>query len=196
MRTRQKSATAKLQGRWPMMAPRMPDAGLSSQGIETAATLHWNLVTAPLVEHAVRRGEGKLAKRRPAGRRDRPAHRPLRAGQVHRPRRRDRKHGLVGQDQQGDDARAFRRAQGRFPGGARRHGRRCSSRICSADRSPSTASASASINELAWHNLFIRTMLVRPEERELAGFDRRIHDHRPAELPRRSRAPRHAAARR
>ena len=27
------------------------------------------------------------------------------------------------------------------------------------------------INELAWHNLFIRTMLVRPEASELAGFE-------------------------
>lgn len=27
------------------------------------------------------------------------------------------------------------------------------------------------INEFAWHNLFIRTMLVRPERSELAGFD-------------------------
>ena len=26
------------------------------------------------------------------------------------------------------------------------------------------------INELAWHSLFIRTMLVRPEASELAGF--------------------------
>jgi phosphoenolpyruvate carboxykinase (ATP) len=26
------------------------------------------------------------------------------------------------------------------------------------------------INELAWHNLFIRTLLVRPEPDELAGF--------------------------
>ena len=26
------------------------------------------------------------------------------------------------------------------------------------------------INEFAWHNLFIRTMLVRPDERDLAGF--------------------------
>ncbi|MFL6779982.1 MAG: phosphoenolpyruvate carboxykinase, partial [Sphingomicrobium sp.] len=26
------------------------------------------------------------------------------------------------------------------------------------------------INELAWHNLFIRTLLVRPEDEELAGF--------------------------
>ena len=27
------------------------------------------------------------------------------------------------------------------------------------------------INELAWHNLFIRTLLVRPQQSELAGFD-------------------------
>ncbi len=27
------------------------------------------------------------------------------------------------------------------------------------------------INELAWHNLFIRTLLVRPEADELAGFE-------------------------
>src|SRR6185436_4617033 len=27
------------------------------------------------------------------------------------------------------------------------------------------------INELAWHNLFIRTLLVRPEAEELADFD-------------------------
>ena len=26
------------------------------------------------------------------------------------------------------------------------------------------------INELAWHNLFIRTMLVRPQAHELEGF--------------------------
>src|SRR5258706_7042504 len=27
------------------------------------------------------------------------------------------------------------------------------------------------INELAWHNLFIRTLLVRPESDEVPGFD-------------------------
>ena len=26
------------------------------------------------------------------------------------------------------------------------------------------------INEMAWHNLFIRTLLVRPDGDELAGF--------------------------
>ena len=46
------------------------------------------------------------------------------------------------------------------------------------------------INEMAWHNLFIRTLLVRPEAEELAGLRARVHDHRPAELPRRSGAPR------
>ena len=46
------------------------------------------------------------------------------------------------------------------------------------------------INELAWHNLFIRTMLVRPEADELRRLRARIYDHRPAELPGRSGAPR------
>src|ERR1044072_3928335 len=41
---------------------RMPRHGLDAMGIGTGATLYWNLITAPLVEHAVRRGEGKLAK--------------------------------------------------------------------------------------------------------------------------------------
>ena len=40
---------------------RIPHAGLAAQGIETRADLHWNLVTARLVEAAVARGEGKLS---------------------------------------------------------------------------------------------------------------------------------------
>ena len=35
---------------------------LSDQGIETSAQIKWNLLTAPLVEEAVRNGEGLLAK--------------------------------------------------------------------------------------------------------------------------------------
>ena len=34
------------------LSDRIPDAGLEAQGIETRATLHWNLVTARLVEGA------------------------------------------------------------------------------------------------------------------------------------------------
>ena len=36
------------------------------------------------------------------------------------------------------------------------------------------------VNELAWHNLFIRTMLVRPEEVELKGF---VPDYTIIDLP-------------
>src|SRR5437868_12388510 len=41
---------------------RVPSSGLDKQGIATGAEIFWNLSTAPLVEHAVRRGEGLLAK--------------------------------------------------------------------------------------------------------------------------------------
>ena len=41
------------------------NADLSKQGIETKAKLHWNLPTAPLVEAALARGEGKLGKEGP-----------------------------------------------------------------------------------------------------------------------------------
>ena len=44
------------------MTDRVPRSGLDKQGIATSAEIFWNLTTAPLVEHAVRRGEGLLAK--------------------------------------------------------------------------------------------------------------------------------------
>ena len=44
------------------MTDRVPSKGLDAQGIATSAEIFWNLTTAPLVEHAVRRGEGLLAK--------------------------------------------------------------------------------------------------------------------------------------
>jgi len=42
------------------VSERVSSHGLDAQGISTAATLHWNMTTAPLVEAAVARGEGKL----------------------------------------------------------------------------------------------------------------------------------------
>ena len=47
------------------MNDRVPRSGLDAQGIATGAEIFWNLTTAPLVEHAVRRGEGLLAKEGP-----------------------------------------------------------------------------------------------------------------------------------
>ena len=45
-----------------MPASTVSHHGLSTQGYETGAALHWNLGTAPLVELAVQRGEGLLSK--------------------------------------------------------------------------------------------------------------------------------------
>ena len=44
-----------------MSNERIPAGGLAVQGIDTRATLHWNLVTAQLVEAALERGEGTLS---------------------------------------------------------------------------------------------------------------------------------------
>src|SRR5438270_12459842 len=44
------------------VSDRVPHRGLDAQGIATGAEIFWNLTTGPLVEHAVRRGEGLLAK--------------------------------------------------------------------------------------------------------------------------------------
>jgi phosphoenolpyruvate carboxykinase (ATP) len=44
------------------VANRVPAHGLAEQGIDTKAKLSWNLGTAELVEQALQRGEGQLAK--------------------------------------------------------------------------------------------------------------------------------------
>ena len=44
------------------MTDRVPHRGLDAQRIATSAEIFWNLEPSPLVEHAVRRGEGLLAK--------------------------------------------------------------------------------------------------------------------------------------
>jgi phosphoenolpyruvate carboxykinase (ATP) len=50
-----------VQRRRKSVTDRVPHSGLEAQGIATGAEIFWNLSTAPLVEHAVRRGEGLLA---------------------------------------------------------------------------------------------------------------------------------------
>ena len=151
------------------MTDRVPSMGLEAQGIATKAEIFWNLTTAPLVEHAVRRGEGLLAKDGPL---------VVRTG----------KHtGRSAQDKftvkdtltedviwwnKGNkpmDAEAFDRLHADFM-------------LALADKDqlyvadlyggsqPEYRVRVRVINELAWHNLFIRTLLVRPEAAELADF--------------------------
>ena len=77
----------------------------------------------------------------------------------------------LGQDQPADDARALGEPQGRFP----RPRSRARSELFVADlyggSQPEYRVNVRVINQMAWHNLFIRTLLVRPAADELAGFE-------------------------
>ncbi|MBB3474495.1 phosphoenolpyruvate carboxykinase [Sphingomonas sp. BK345] len=161
------------------MSDRIPDAGLEAQGIETRATLHWNLVTARLVEGAVARNEGKLSADGPlvvetgqhTGRsaqdkfivRDAETEASVWWGKSNKAMTPDHFAAL-----KQDFLTALRAKSDLFVQdlyGGSQPGHRVRVRV---------------INELAWHNLFIRTMLVRPEERELKGF---VADYTIIDLP-------------
>ncbi|MBW6531857.1 phosphoenolpyruvate carboxykinase [Sphingomonas sp. RRHST34] len=161
------------------MSDRIPDAGLEAQGIETRATLHWNLVTARLVEAAVARNEGKLSADGPlvvetgqhTGRsaqdkfivRDAETETSVWWGKSNKAMTPDHFAAL-----KQDFLTALRAKSDLFVQdlyGGSQPGHRVRVRV---------------INELAWHNLFIRTMLVRPEERELKGF---VADYTIIDLP-------------
>ncbi|WNO55145.1 phosphoenolpyruvate carboxykinase [Stakelama saccharophila] len=143
--------------------------GLDATAIETAASIHHNLGSTSLIEQAVRRGEGRLAKDGPlvvetgrhTGRsaqdkflvRDSETEDSVWWGPVNKPMAPEAFANL-----KADFLEALREkdtlfVQDLFGGSQPAH--RVNVRV---------------INELAWHNLFIRTMLVRPEPEELAGF--------------------------
>jgi phosphoenolpyruvate carboxykinase (ATP) len=146
-----------------------PSFGLEQQGIVTSANILWNLTTAPLVEHSLTRKEGVLAKDGPL------------VVETGKHTGRSAKDKFIVRDSETEDTvwwgktnvsmtpaqfaalkEDFLKALGQkdtlfvqdlFGGSQPEH--RVRVRV---------------INELAWHNLFIRTMLVRPGADELAGF--------------------------
>jgi phosphoenolpyruvate carboxykinase (ATP) len=151
------------------VANKVPSFDLSYQGIDTAAAVHWNLGTACLVEEALKRGEGLLAKDGPL---------VVKTGKH---TGRSAKDKFIVRDAETESqiwwdnnasiapehfaalkadfmaalgAKETLFVQDLYGGSQPEH--RVRVRV---------------INELAWHNLFIRTLLVRPEESELAGFE-------------------------
>jgi len=148
---------------------RTPRHGLDAQGIATGATIFWNLETAPLVEHAVRRGEGKLAKDGPlvvatgkhTGRsandkfivRDASTESTVWWGKTNKAMNPEHFAALKADFLAELTRRETLFVQDLHGGSQPEH--RVNVRV---------------INELAWHSLFIRTMLVRPEEGTLDGF--------------------------
>ncbi|WP_028965956.1 phosphoenolpyruvate carboxykinase [Sphingomonas phyllosphaerae] len=161
------------------MSHRIPDAGLETQGIETRATLHWNLVTARLTEAAVARGEGKLSADGPL---------VVETG-AHTGRSAQDK--FIVRDAETDstvwwgksnkamDPAHFAALKADFLTALGTKSDLFVQDLFGGSQ-PSHRVRVRVINELAWHNLFIRTMLVRPEEKDLKGF---VPDYTIIDLP-------------
>jgi phosphoenolpyruvate carboxykinase (ATP) len=166
----QKNADPKASAtRRQVLNTRTPQHGLDAQGIGTAAQLHWNLGTAPLVEHAVRRGEGKLSADGPlvvatgkhTGRsakdkfivRDAETESTVWWGKTNKGMTPEHFTALKADFLAEVAARDELFVQDLFGGSQPEH--RVNVRM---------------INELAWHSLFARTLLVRPGTDEHAGF--------------------------
>ncbi|HEU4956668.1 MAG TPA: phosphoenolpyruvate carboxykinase (ATP), partial [Sphingomicrobium sp.] len=151
------------------MSERTPAHRLDAQGIETKAAVHWNLSTAPLVEHAVSRGEGQLAKDGPLV--VKTGKHTGRSAQDRFVVRNDTSENNVwwGKSNRPMDADAFDRLYADFLEALKGKETLFVSDLYGGSQ-PEHRVKVRVINELAWHNLFIRTLLVRPEVEDLPGF--------------------------
>jgi phosphoenolpyruvate carboxykinase (ATP) len=151
------------------LSERVSRHGLDAQGIETSARLHWNLTTAPLVEQAIARGEGELAKDGPI---------VVKTGK-HTGRSANDKFTV----RDAETADTVWWTKGNKPMEPAHFAAlkadflahlKTKEDLFVADlfggSQPEHRVNVRVINEYAWHNLFIRTMLVRPEAAALAGF--------------------------
>jgi phosphoenolpyruvate carboxykinase (ATP) len=146
-----------------------PEFDLAQQGISTPATLHWNLITAPLVEMALARGEGILAKDGPlvvetgahTGRsaqdkffvRDSTTEDTIWWSPANKSMTPAHFAALKADFYSALGAKETLFVQDLFGGSQPEH--RVNVRV---------------ITEFAWHSLFVRTLLVRPSKDELADF--------------------------
>jgi len=151
------------------VASREPSFGLSDQSIATGAKLYWNLLEAPLIEQAVCRGEGVLAKDGPL----------VVATGKHTGR--SAKDKFIVRDAETETTIWWDNNASMSPDHFA--ALKADFLACVAEKDelfvqdlyggsqPEHRVRVRVINELAWHNLFIRTLLVRPEEADLAGFE-------------------------
>ena len=152
------------------MSERIPDAGLERQGIETRADLHWNLTTARLVEAAVARGEGKLSADGPLS---------VETGPHTGRSVKDR---FIVRDAETEDTVWWGKSNQAM---APEHFAALKADFMAAlvnkedlyvqdlfgGSQPEHRVKVRVVTQFAWHSLFIRTMLVRPEEHQLKGFE-------------------------
>ena len=151
------------------MSDLKPEFDLAAQGFQAPASVHWNLKTAPLVEQALARGEGVLAKDGPlvvktgrhTGRsaqdkfivRDAETESVVWWGKTNKSMTPEQFAALKGDFLAHLGAMDTLFVQDLYGGSQPSH--RVNVRV---------------VTELAWHSLFIRTLLVRPDDAELPGF--------------------------
>jgi phosphoenolpyruvate carboxykinase (ATP) len=146
------------------------NVSLSQQGFPEVATIFANLGTAPLIEHAVRHGEGLLAKDGPF----------VVATGKHTGRsakdkfivRDDETESTVwwGKTNVAMSPEHFAALKEDFIAALADKERLYVADLFGGSQPEHRVNVRV-INELAWHNLFIRTLLVRPKPEELAGFE-------------------------
>ena len=142
---------------------------LAAQGIDTSVPVFANLGTAPLVEHAVRNGEGLLS-RDGAFVVETGAHTGRSAKDKFFVRDAETEHTIWwGKTNASMTSEQFAALKADFYAALS-----AKSQLYVADlfggSQPENRVNVRVINELAWHNLFIRTLLVRPEAAELENF--------------------------
>ena len=169
-----------MRGGEPSWAARLPigriavsatslNVSLAAQGFPEPATLYANLGTAPLVEHAVRNGEGLLAKDGPL----------VVATGKHTGR--SAKDKFIVRDAGTEETvwwgktnvamtpEHFAVLKADFIKALGEKDKLYVADLFGGSQSENRVNVRV-INELAWHNLFVRTLLVRPSADELAGF--------------------------
>lgn len=142
---------------------------IGGEQVATGATLFENLTTAPLVEHAVRNGEGLLAKDGPL----------VVATGKHTGRSAQDKFIVRdattestiwwGTTNKGMEPAHFAALKADFLAALGQKDRLYVQHLFGGSQPEHRVSVQV-INEFAWHNLFIRTMLCRPTAEELANF--------------------------
>ncbi|HEX8654453.1 MAG TPA: phosphoenolpyruvate carboxykinase [Allosphingosinicella sp.] len=150
------------------MATRLPAHGLAEQGIVTPAELHWNLGTPQLVEQALRRGEGMLAKDGPlvvkTGR-----HTGRSANDKYIVRDAETEATIWWDNNKAMSPDHFDALRADFLAALGTYDELFVADLYGGSQAEHRVRVRV-INEFAWHNLFIRTLLVRPEAAELPGF--------------------------
>jgi phosphoenolpyruvate carboxykinase (ATP) len=151
-----------------VVATREPAFGLSHQGIETGAKLNWNLGSAQLVEQAVVRGEGVLAKDGPlvvaTGK-----HTGRSAKDKFIVRDAETENNIWWDNNASISPDHFAALKADFLAALAEKQDLFVADLYGGSQ-PEHRVRVRVINELAWHNLFIRTLLVRPEAADLGKF--------------------------